>query len=284
VWLGERALDRVEYSQLRPGVPEAHWFGPPAGIEAPPPPAPAAQPATPPPQRPSPLREVGDGAWLFANARGGFHPLVVEQEDGLLVVDAPAGWHELQVLPPTGWEGEDGGDAVGRRLLASLGEAFPGTPVRRVVLTHHHNDHTGGVAPFIEAGAEVLAAPATHAVLERFVVPRLPASLRERARLTPVRGRLAIGDSLRPVELIDDGSNPHAEGMLVVYQPAQRILFQSDLFEPLSAASFPSVERLPVMAWFVNWLDDSGIAVDSLLAIHGNGRGSAENLDYVRTH
>jgi len=78
------------------------------------------------------------------------------------------------------------------------------------------------------------------------------------------------------------GPNPHSDGMLVAYLPNERLLYQSDLFEPLSPANFPSRPRLPTAQWFTRWLDESTLAVDEVFAIHGSARVTAEQLDVVR--
>ncbi len=90
------------------------------------------------------------------------------------------------------------------------------------------------------------------------------------------------GDDGRSLALINTGDNPHAAGMLVAWLPKERILYQSDLFEPLPERFFPSKERLPVMRWFVNWLDASGLEPERIYAIHGTARVTDEQLDAVR--
>jgi glyoxylase-like metal-dependent hydrolase (beta-lactamase superfamily II) len=278
---GGKTYEALQYRRIALHAPEPPEFSTPPGIAAPPPPAPSpAQSSASSGPPPSPLLEVRPGIYLFRHARGGFHPLVVAQSDGLLVVDAPAPWHELSELPPSRSEpGVDSG-AVGARLLAALGKHLPDKPVRRLVLTHEHGDHMGGALPFLDAGIEVVAAPATR--------DALAAMLRSRGRdvaaasIHVVEGRLRVDDATRPVELIDVGPNPHADGMLVAYLPNERLLYQSDLFEPLSPANFPSRPRLPTAQWFTRWLDGSTLAVDEVFAIHGSARVTAEQLDGVR--
>jgi hypothetical protein len=55
----------------------------------------------------------------------------------------------------------------------------------------------------------------------------------------------------------------------------QKMLYQSDLFMP-SSNSFPDPARVPVMTWFVDWLDRSDLEVETIYAVHGSARVTDE--------
>ncbi len=235
------------------------------------------------------IRDLAPGVFLLPDVRGGFHMLFVEFEDFVLAVDAPAGWLELQELPAVIGFGPRGSTAVADRYLRAIRSRVPDKPVRYVVLTHHHDDHAGGVRPFIEAGATVLAAPVTRPVVEEAItgnhtlagIPTdaAPPSL----RFEPVGRVRTIADHSMEVRLIDVGPNPHADGMLVVHLPRHDLLYVADLFEPTGTATFPSPARLPVMRWFVRWLDDSGLDPDRIYTVHGRALVTPDQLDLIRS-
>lgn len=291
--VGGRPLKEMQYTHIEIGHDLDRLFGAPDGVTVPgSPPVPSDGPASPSKDALAeaplpPVRTVAEGVHLAVNVRGGFHHLLVEFEDFVLVVDAPAGYHELQMIPAIDWAGEVTPSTVGQRLLDAIHAEIPGKPVRYVVLTHHHADHAGGIRPFIDVGATILTTSATKSVVEAAAAnaftlqPDRLTGRRAQPTLDIVNGERIISDGQRSVRLIDVGENPHAEGMLVVYLPGERILYQSDLFVP-SSGSFPDPARLPVMRWFVNWLDRSGLEVDALYAVHGSARISAEHLAQVR--
>jgi glyoxylase-like metal-dependent hydrolase (beta-lactamase superfamily II) len=293
VELGGQPLRQVEYDRLASGAAEAELFTTPEGLTIPPPRPPRDSTASESPQATAPsraaVRTLAPGVFLVPNVRPGFHVLFVEFERFVLVVDTPAGWHELHQVPAADFVEGASSSSVGERLLETVRATVPDKPVRYAALTHHHSDHAGGVRPFVSAGATILGTEPTRHVVERAV--RAPYTLGPDAlsqgdaplQFELVEGERVIRDDSMAVRLIDVGPNPHAEGMLVAWLPRQRILYVSDLFEPRSAAFFPARARVPVMRWFVEWLDRSGLDPQTIYAIHGSGRVTEEQLALIRS-
>jgi glyoxylase-like metal-dependent hydrolase (beta-lactamase superfamily II) len=170
--------------------------------------------------------ELAEGVHLLRNLPGGFNALFVAFEDHALVVEAP----ESDV--PSG---------IAARVIETVRETLPDRPIRYVVLTHHHADHASGARTFLAEGAAVVTTPGNAAFVERLAAA--PFTLAPDAlarRRSPVRieivedGRRVFEDPSRRVEVYDLGPIPHAEEMLVVHLPAERILYQSDLFNPVT--------------------------------------------------
>jgi glyoxylase-like metal-dependent hydrolase (beta-lactamase superfamily II) len=276
--IGDRVFRRVAYEEVRTGV-DAALFALPPDVEppAPPPPQPASAPAAPaaPPAPPAPgTRELAPGVFLAPNVRGGFHHLLVEFSDFVLVVDATAPWLELHEIPASGERSPEAMDDLGERLIRMIRSRIPSKPIRYVALTHHHDDHAGGVKAFVDSGATVVATDITRQVVDR-VAPG--------AQVQLVRGSMTIADSTMDVQLIDVGDNPHAEGMLIAWLPRQRLLYTSDLWEPQSERFFPSAARVPVMRWFARWIESSGLQPELIYAIHGSARVTPEQLALIRS-
>jgi glyoxylase-like metal-dependent hydrolase (beta-lactamase superfamily II) len=149
------------------------------------------------------------------------HSMVVEYPDFVAVIEAP--YTQAQSL-----------------TLARLIMEETGKPVRYVVPTHPHYDHTGGVRAMASLGATVVVAAGHEAEMRRIVESDQTNPPDELAR------RRAAGDAVGEVEvfegtitLADRGQRvvlyeveefPHMQPMVVAYVPAARVIFQSDLF------------------------------------------------------
>lgn len=291
VYLKERMLKEINYETVRAGSNGLPVFEIPDSISVPPTPDPpdTVDPGTNAPG--APVREplaLAKGVHVIPHIRPGFHPMVIEFNEYLMVVDTPAGWLEMQQLPAMQWVGDASSSSTGRKLLQVIRENISEKPVRYAALTHFHSDHAGGIRPFIDAGATVLASPATASVINSAATspftlePDELTGKNTKPVIEIVKNKMTISDGSMEVQLIDVGENPHAEGMLVVYLPNQKILYQSDLFEPTNLTVFPNKSRLPVMKWFVGWLDDSGLDVDKIYAIHAGLRVTEEHLRIIR--
>jgi glyoxylase-like metal-dependent hydrolase (beta-lactamase superfamily II) len=212
--------------------------------------------------------------------------LFVEFADYVVAVDAPSGWWELQELPARDWA-RSASPALGERYVAAIRSRVGDKPIRYVVLTHHHSDHAGGVRAFVEAGATVVGAAVTRQVAERTLAAPLSLAGRDAGgtpalRFEAVEADRTIRDGEMDMRIIDVGANPHSEGMLAVWLPGPKILYVSDLFDPWGTRGSPARDRLPVMRWFVQWLDRSGLAPERIYAIHGSALVRPENLEEIR--
>ena len=103
--------------------------------------------------------------------------------------------------------------------------------VRRIVHTHHHEDHTGGDAVLVERlGVEVWAPPRTVPILSNFYrLPWYRALVWGRAHSVVAR---PFGDDVRvgPFMLQAIPTPGHAADHVCLFEPEHRWLFTGDLF------------------------------------------------------
>jgi glyoxylase-like metal-dependent hydrolase (beta-lactamase superfamily II) len=197
------------------------------------------------------VRPLAEGLHL-AEGVAGNNVLVAEFADHLMVVEPP------------------GDDAASRRLLAELRRRFPAKPVRFLVATHHHDDHTGGIRAYMEEGVTVVTTPGNVAHFRGVAARRGTLDGVDRPvepRFEVVRGRRTFGAGPAAVEVMDIGPNPHTEEMLVAYVPAARLLFQGDLLNAdWSGTTHPANATTKA---FAAWLRRQRLAVDRVAGVHG---------------
>ena len=86
-------------------------------------------------------------------------------------------------------------------------------------------------------------------------------------RLEMVTGkRRVFSDGAHEVQVLDIGPSPHADEMLVVYLPKEKIMVQGDLLNlPIGRIRAGNLTS----AHFARWLEQSGLTVDRFVPVHG---------------
>jgi glyoxylase-like metal-dependent hydrolase (beta-lactamase superfamily II) len=94
-------------------------------------------------------------------------------------------------------------------------------------------------------------------------LPLSAAAQDTRARLDEA-ARAMGADGLRSLEY-----NAHADGLLMVYLPKEKLLSEADVFTPPPAGTAPPMPPSPFTLNFVDNLKRLNLAVDRLLPLHG---------------
>ena len=189
------------------------------------------------------VEQLADNVYLIT---GGYVALVAGFEDHVLVFES----------------GQS--EARGETILAEVKGLFPDKPIRYIVNSHPHSDHTAGLVPFVREGATIVA----HANNVEFLDMALstPRTLLGEERLNPrfdgVDGIGVYEDASMRVEL-HHIPNGHQDGALVAVLPAQGILFQADFTLPQ-----PGAEANPFVVSLAEYVDETGLDFERYLAVH----------------
>jgi glyoxylase-like metal-dependent hydrolase (beta-lactamase superfamily II) len=155
-------------------------------------------------------------------------------------------------------------EARGEQILAEVKAAYPDKPIRYVVNSHPHSDHTGGLIPFVREGATIV----THANNVAFLDMALstPRSLLGEETMDPqfmaIEGVGVLENGTRRIEL-HSVPNLHTDGMLVMVLPAEAIMFQADFTLPQAGA-----QANPFVVTLANYVSDNNVQFDRYMAVH----------------
>ena len=140
-----------------------------------------------------------------------------------------------------------------RAIIAETKRIFPNKPIRYGVISHHHLDHTQGLAEVVAEGITIV----TPAVNRTYLVnamsaPRTlaPDALAKSGRKPQVEGfvgdRRVFQDSTRTFEIHVIKALPHADGLVIGWLPKEKLLVYADMFNLPTDASGP-VPNPPVV-------------------------------------
>jgi glyoxylase-like metal-dependent hydrolase (beta-lactamase superfamily II) len=164
------------------------------------------------------VAKAAEGVWFLAG--GSHNSAAIEMSDHVILVEAPL---------------YDG------RALAVIGEVrklAPGKPIRYVVNTHNHFDHSGGLRAAVGEGAALIAQAAAKGWYEKAfanpnrIAPDHLARSGRKLKFVPVNDKLVLDDGARKVEVHRLRPSDHTDTFLMVYLPAEKLLIQADAFTP----------------------------------------------------
>jgi glyoxylase-like metal-dependent hydrolase (beta-lactamase superfamily II) len=145
--------------------------------------------------------------------------LIIAMKDHLIIFDAPYG--ELQ----------------SRWTIDAAKAKYPGKPIRYLILTHHHMDHTGGMRTYVAEGAKVIVPSGDKAYFEKDVkMPHtiVPDDLQKKPRaaeIIEVKDQMTLKDDTGEIRLYNI-PNPHAQGFILAHVVTGNILYVTDLISP----------------------------------------------------
>jgi glyoxylase-like metal-dependent hydrolase (beta-lactamase superfamily II) len=218
---------------------------------------PAANPPAPPPAPTT--KKLADGVFLFT---GAYQSLAVDFKDYIVVIEGPQT------------------EARGTAVIEMAKAAIPGKPIKYVINTHNHIDHSSGLRPFVAEGAIVVTNAINKPYFERVwkdphtLHPDKMAMMHAKPKFETVTQTKVMTGGDHTIELHHVDGTMHNEGMMLVWLPKERILVEADEFNVLPQA--PTATPNPIHPYhpnFANLLDKLKIDPQVIVPIHAPGDG-----------
>jgi glyoxylase-like metal-dependent hydrolase (beta-lactamase superfamily II) len=199
--------------------------------------------------------QAAPGVWFIAG--GSHNSVAIEMKDHIVLVESPL---------------YDG------RASAAMAEArrvIPGKPIRFLVNSHHHFDHSGGVRAAASEGATIIASAAGVPFFRQALAkantirPDMLAKSGKQASVEGVSGKRVLTDGSRQAELHLITDSIHADGFVMVYLPAERLLIQADAYTPSAPNAAPPAKPNANHLNLIANIEKLGLKVDRILPLHG---------------
>jgi glyoxylase-like metal-dependent hydrolase (beta-lactamase superfamily II) len=241
-----------------------------ANPSAPPPPPPAggrgnagggargAAPAPPPVSS----KKLGDGIYMIT---GGYRSIAVEFKDHIVLIEAP------------------NNETTTVNIITEVKKAIPNKPIKYVVNTHTHFDHSGGLRAAVAEGATIITHESNKPLYEKWfsnprtlVMPDRLSQSEKKARFEYMAEKKILKDEVNTLELYHLKGALHAEDIIVAYLPRIKTVVEADAFNaPAPNAPLPQTingfEKL-----LASELDRLKIDYTTIIPVHQPAGGDRE--------
>jgi glyoxylase-like metal-dependent hydrolase (beta-lactamase superfamily II) len=203
------------------------------------------------------VNKLGDGVWHITG--GSHHSVVVEFPEYIAVIEAPLN------------------EERSKAVLAQAKMLVPNKPVRYLLTTHHHFDHTGGLRTYVAEGATIVThqsnvpyfqkttvAPAT-------IVPDAQSNNPKQPMFQGVSDKFELSGGKQKIEVYATDGDTHTKEYTLIYLPGPRVLVEADAYSPGPADAPPPTTPQPNAVKLWDEVQKLKLNVATIAPIHGRG-------------
>jgi glyoxylase-like metal-dependent hydrolase (beta-lactamase superfamily II) len=213
----------------------------------------AAAAAAAPPASATPSEKLGDGVYLIT---GGYAVIAVDFKDYITLIEC----------------GQT--EARGLAVIAEAKRLFPNKPIKYVINTHSHIDHSSGLRAFVAEGSTILTHQVNKAYLEKTL--SLPHTLNpdkaqqngKKPVVESVGEKKVLTDGTHVIELYHQQNYGHHDGMLLVYLPKEKVLLEADGYNPPAANATPPNPPSPYTVSLLENIRRLKLDVQRIVPVH----------------
>src|SRR3984893_1784707 len=171
-------------------------------------------------------QKLADGIWFLAG--GSHNSVLVEYPTYLVMIEAPLD------------------EARSTAVIAEAKKLAPNKPIKYLINTHHHFDHSGGVRTYVAEGSTIITHEMNKAYYEQVwkaphtLEPDRLARNSKKPTFITVKEKYTLADGGRSLEIYPLEGDTHNAGLMIGYIPKEEILVEADDFSwPAGTRSGP---------------------------------------------
>jgi glyoxylase-like metal-dependent hydrolase (beta-lactamase superfamily II) len=201
------------------------------------------------------VEKLADGVYYLKG--GSHHSIAIDQKDHIVVVEGSLN------------------EARSSAVIAKVKETIPAKPIRYLINTHHHFDHSGGLRTFVDEGATIVTHQMNRAYYEqawaapRTLNPDLLAQSKKTATFETFTDKHVLTDGNRAVEVHHIAGSGHNDAFAMIYLPKEKILIEGDAYTPPAANAPPPSAPNPFAVNLYDNIIRLKLDVQQIAAIHG---------------
>ena len=199
--------------------------------------------------------KVADGVWFIAGAS--HNSVAIEMDDHIVLVESPLG--DYRAIP----------------VIEQVKKLAPGKPIRYVINSHNHFDHSGGLRAAAAEGATIVTHAGNKPYFEKAfathssIAPDRLTSSKRKAQIVEVNDNMLMTDGKRTLSIMRVKDSVHNDTFLMVYLPKERLLIEADSYTPLPPNAPPPATANANHVNLIENMQRMNLKVDKILPLHG---------------
>ena len=225
--------------------------------------APAAANAAPVPVAVT-VEKLANGVYYLKG--GTHHSVAIDQKDHIVVVEGPQN------------------EARSSAVIAKVKETIPNKPIKYLVNTHVHFDHSGGVRTFVDEGATIVTHQDNKPYYQKAwdaphtINPDKLAQSKKTATFETFGDKHVLTDGSRTIEIHKITGGGHNDAFAMVYLPKEKILIEGDAYTPPAANAPPPTAANPFSVNLDENITRLKLDVKQIAPLHGPGVATMADL------
>ena len=207
-------------------------------------------------------KKLGEGIYMTT---GAYRSVAVEFRDHIVLIEAP------------------NNEMTTTNIISEVKKAIPNKPIKYVVNTHTHFDHSGGLRAAVAEGATIITHESNKGLYEKWfgntrtlVMPDRLSQSEKKARFEYIVEKKVLKDETNTAELYHLKGVAHAEDIIVAYLPKIKTVVEADAFNaPAPNAPVPQTIN-GFEKQFASEMDRLKIDYTTIVPIHQPAGGDRE--------